>query len=121
MLEHVSLPEAVGRALRHRILNNELPGRDAARRGEPRGRVRRQPRHYPRRHAQPAGRGPDRHRSAPVQRRDADVDEDAEDVCYARYMLEDASLMGGVGAAKESWPADLRLALEQMSVGARDR
>src|SRR6267154_1504120 len=25
MLEHVSLPEAVGRALRHRILNNELP------------------------------------------------------------------------------------------------
>jgi len=25
ILEHVSLPEAVGRALRHRILNNELP------------------------------------------------------------------------------------------------
>ena len=25
MLEHVSLPEAVGRELRHRILNNELP------------------------------------------------------------------------------------------------
>jgi DNA-binding GntR family transcriptional regulator len=25
MLEHVSLPEAVSRALRHRILNNELP------------------------------------------------------------------------------------------------
>src|SRR5215469_7473320 len=25
ILEHVSLPEAVSRALRHRILNNELP------------------------------------------------------------------------------------------------
>ena len=25
MLDHVSLPEAVGKALRHRILNNEIP------------------------------------------------------------------------------------------------
>jgi DNA-binding GntR family transcriptional regulator len=45
--------------------------------------------------------------------------EDAEDVCYARYVLEDASLEGGLGPDPEELAKALQLALEQMSVAAR--
>ena len=45
--------------------------------------------------------------------------EDAEDVCYARYVLEDASLDGGLGPNRKDLARDLRLALEHMSVAAK--
>ncbi|HEY4700527.1 MAG TPA: FCD domain-containing protein, partial [Streptosporangiaceae bacterium] len=45
--------------------------------------------------------------------------EDAEDVCYARYVLEDASLEGGLGTRRRDLAKQLRLALEHMSVAAR--
>jgi DNA-binding GntR family transcriptional regulator len=45
--------------------------------------------------------------------------EDAEDVCYARYVLEDASLEGGLGSHPKELVKELRLALEHMSVAAR--
>jgi DNA-binding GntR family transcriptional regulator len=45
--------------------------------------------------------------------------EDAEDVCYARYVLEDASLEGGFGPRPKDLAKSLRLALEHMSVAAR--
>jgi DNA-binding GntR family transcriptional regulator len=45
--------------------------------------------------------------------------EDAEDVCYARYVLEDASLEGGLGAHPRELAKALRLAVEHMSVAAR--
>ncbi len=41
--------------------------------------------------------------------------EDAEDVCYARYVLEDASLEGGFGPRPKELAKALRLALEHMS------
>jgi DNA-binding GntR family transcriptional regulator len=45
--------------------------------------------------------------------------EDAEDVCYARYVLEDASLEGGLGPHPKELAEALRLAVEHMSVAAR--
>jgi DNA-binding GntR family transcriptional regulator len=119
ILEHVSLPEAVGRALRHRILNNELPAdsrlveanlaaefgvsrgtiRDAMRSLQAEGLIAIVPRRY-----------------SVVTRMSA---EDAEDVCYARYVLEDASLEGGFGPRRKELIKALRLALEHMSVAAR--
>ena len=45
--------------------------------------------------------------------------EDAEDVCYARYVLEDASLEDGLGPHPKDLVKALRLALEHMSVAAR--
>ena len=45
--------------------------------------------------------------------------EDAEDVCYARYVLEDASLEGGFGPRPKDLAKALRLAFEHMSVAAR--
>jgi DNA-binding GntR family transcriptional regulator len=45
--------------------------------------------------------------------------EDAEDVCYARYVLEDASLEGGLGSHPKDLVKALRLALEHMSVAAK--
>lgn len=119
MLDHVSLPEAVTRALRHRILNNEIPAesrlveanlaaefgvsrgviRDAMRSLQAEGMIDIVPRRY-----------------SVVTRMSA---EDAEDVCYARYILEDASLQGGFGSSRKRLAASLRLALEHMSVAAR--
>jgi DNA-binding GntR family transcriptional regulator len=119
ILEHVSLPEAVTRALRHRILNNELPAESrlveanlAAEFGVSRGTIR------------------DAMRSLQaeglidiVPRRYSVVTrmstEDAEDVCYARYVLEDASVEGGLGTRRKDLVKGLRLALEHMSVAAR--
>ena len=43
--------------------------------------------------------------------------EDAEDVCYARYVLEDASLVRGL-PNQEELTASLRKALEEMEAGA---
>jgi DNA-binding GntR family transcriptional regulator len=45
--------------------------------------------------------------------------EDAEDVCYARYVLEDASIGNGLGQARKELVRALRVAMEHMSVAAR--
>jgi DNA-binding GntR family transcriptional regulator len=119
ILEHVSLPEAVGRALRHRILNNELPAETrlveanlAAEFGVSRGTIRDAMRGLqaegliaivPRRYSVVTRMSP----------------EDAEDVCFARYVLEDASVDRGFGPNRKELVRNLRLALEHMSVAAR--
>jgi len=119
ILEHVSLPEAVGRALRRRILNNELPADTrlveanlAAEFGVSRGTIRDAMRSLqaegliaivPRRYSVVTRMSP----------------EDAEDVCFARYVLEDASFDHGFGASRKDLIRNLRLALEHMSVAAR--
>ena len=103
MLEHVSLPEAVGRELRHRILNNELPAETrlveanlAAEFGVSRGTIR-----DAMRSLQAEGL------IAIVPRRYSVVtrmsQEDAEDVCYARYVLEDAAVSNGLWEQRPSW------------------
>ena len=119
ILEHVSLPEAVTRALRHRILNNELPADSrlveanlAAEFGVSRGTIRDAMRSL---HAEGLIDIVPRRYSV-VTRMST---EDAEDVCYARYVLEDASLQGGFGARRKEHAKALRLALEHMSVAAR--
>jgi DNA-binding GntR family transcriptional regulator len=119
ILEHVSLPEAVGRALRHRILNNELPAETrlveanlAAEFGVSRGTIRDAMRSLqaegliaivPRRYSVVTRMSP----------------EDAEDVCFARYVLEDAGFDSGFGPNRKELVKNLRLALEHMSVAAR--
>jgi DNA-binding GntR family transcriptional regulator len=45
--------------------------------------------------------------------------EDAEDVCFARYTLELASLDKGFGPGRKELVRSLRLALDHMSVAAR--
>jgi DNA-binding GntR family transcriptional regulator len=45
--------------------------------------------------------------------------EDAEDVCFARYVLEDASVEGGLGRNRKELVKSLRLAMEHMSIAAR--
>jgi DNA-binding GntR family transcriptional regulator len=119
ILEHVSLPEAVGRALRRRILNNELPAETrlveanlAAEFGVSRGTIRDAMRSLqaegliaivPRRYSVVTRMSPN----------------DAEDVCFARYVLEDASFDRGFGSNRKDLVKNLRLALEHMSVAAR--
>ena len=122
MLEHVSLPEAVSRALRHRILNNELPADTrlveanlAAEFGVSRGTIR------------------DAMRSlsaegliAIVPRRYSVVTrmsrEDAEDVCFARYVLEDASVEGGLRPEPQgAGQGPCRVAMEHMSIARANR
>jgi DNA-binding GntR family transcriptional regulator len=119
ILEHVSLPEAVGRALRRRILNNELPAETrlveanlAAEFGVSRGTIRDAMRSLqaegliaivPRRYSVVTRMSP----------------EDAEDVCFARYVLEDASFGRGFGPNRKELVRNLQLALEHMSVAAR--
>lgn len=117
IFEHVSLPEAVSRALRRRILNNELPAdtrlveanlaaefgvsrgtiRDAMRSLRSEGLIAIVPRRY-----------------SIVTRMSAD---DVEDVCYARYVLEDASVVSGLPNGEE-FIAGLRNALDEMEAGA---
>jgi DNA-binding GntR family transcriptional regulator len=118
-LEHVSLPEAVSKALRRRILNNELPAGTrlveaslAAEFGVSRGTIR------------DALRGLQAEGLiAIVPRRYSVVTrmsrEDAEDVCFARYALEDASIENGLGPHRRDLARALRLALDHMSVAAR--
>ena len=109
----------MGRALRHQILNNELPAdtrlveanlaaefgvsrgtiRDAMRSLQSEGLIEIVPRRY-----------------SIVTRMSTD---DAEDVCFARYVLEDASVMGGLGKNCDELAEALRQALEEMSAGAR--
>ncbi len=109
----------MGRALRHRILNNELPAdtrlveanlasefgvsrgtiRDAMRSLQSEGLIEIVPRRY-----------------SIVTRMSS---EDAEDVCFARYVLEDASVMGGLRKNCDELAEGLRQALEEMSAGAR--
>ena len=119
ILEHVSLPEAVSRALRHRILNNELPAETrlveanlAAEFGVSRGTIR-----DAMRSLQAEGL------IAIVPRRYSVVtrmsQEDAEDVCFARYALEDAGFDRGFGPNRKELVRNLRLAMEHMSVAAR--
>jgi DNA-binding GntR family transcriptional regulator len=45
--------------------------------------------------------------------------EDAEDVCYARYVLEDASVGDGFGPVRKELVRALRVAMDHMSVAAR--
>jgi DNA-binding GntR family transcriptional regulator len=45
--------------------------------------------------------------------------EDAEDVCFARYVLEDASVEGGLGRNRKELVKALRLAMDHMSIAAR--
>lgn len=118
-LEHVSLPEAVGKALRRRILNNELPAETrlveanlAAEFGVSRGTIR-----DAMRSLQAEGL------IAIVPRRYSVVTRmspaDAEDVCFARWVLEDASIQGGFGPSRKELARGLRLAIEHMSAAAR--
>src|SRR5437660_12585189 len=107
-LEHLSLPEAVGKALRRRILNNELPAETrlveanlAAEFGVSRGTIRDALRSL---HAEGL--------IAIVPRRYSVVarmsQEDAEDVCYARYVLEDAAASDGLWEQRAELVAGLR-------------
>jgi DNA-binding GntR family transcriptional regulator len=118
MLEHVSLPEAVGRELRHRILNNELPAETrlveanlAAEFGVSRGTIRDAMRSLqaegliaivPRRYSVVTRMSP----------------EDAEDVCYARYVLEDASVGAGLWGQRDCVVDGLRALLGEMAAAA---
>jgi DNA-binding GntR family transcriptional regulator len=115
----VSLPEAVTRALRQRILNNELAAgsrlveaslaaefvvsrgtiRDAMRSLQAEGLIEIVPRRY-----------------SVVTRMSAT---DAEDICYARYVLEDASVRSGIRPQRKELSKALRVALEHMSLAAR--
>src|ERR1700684_4550393 len=113
ILAHVSLPEAVGRALRRRILNNELPAETrlveanlAAEFGVSRGTIRDALRSLqaegliaivPRRYSVVTRMSP----------------EDAEDVCYARWVLEDASVSLGFGDQRETLVRALREAVDE--------
>jgi DNA-binding GntR family transcriptional regulator len=117
-LEHVSLPEAVGKALRRRILNNELPAETrlveanlAAEFGVSRGTIRDAMRSL---HAEGL--------IAIVPRRYSVVTRmsltDAEDVCYARYVLEDGSVQAGFGPGRKELVRALRVAMQRMSAAA---
>ena len=117
-LEHVSLPEAVGKALRRRILNNELPAETrlveanlAAEFGVSRGTIRDAMRSL---HAEGL--------IAIVPRRYSVVTRispgDAEDVCFARYVLEDGSVQGGFGPSRKELVRGLRVAMQHMSAAA---
>ncbi len=112
------MPEAVGRALRHRILNNELPAETrlveanlAAEFGVSRGTIRDAMRSLqaegliaivPRRYSVVTRMSP----------------EDAEDVCYARWVLEDACVSQGFGDQRADLVGALKAALEQMAAAA---
>src|SRR5690348_8770404 len=117
-LEHVSLPEAVGKALRRRILNNELPAETrlveanlAAEFGVSRGTIRDAMRSL---HAEGL--------IAIVPRRYSVVTRmspgDAEDVCFARYVLEDGSVQAGFGPGRKELARGLRIAVQRMSAAA---
>ena len=119
MIEHVSIPEAVRRALRHRILNNEIPAetrlveanlaaefgvsrgtiRDAMRNLQAEGLIAIVPRRY-----------------SVVTRMSVD---EAEDVCYARYVLEDASMSAGGRRRGTGLTDALQAAIEQMEAAAQ--
>jgi DNA-binding GntR family transcriptional regulator len=118
MLERVSLPEAVARALRHRILNNVIPAetrlveaslaaefgvsrgtvRDALRSLQAEGLIEIVPRRY-----------------SVVTRMSA---QDAEDICYARYVLEDASLGQGLRHPGPVLASGLQAAMADMAAAA---
>ena len=120
MFEHDSLPEAVARTLRRRILNNELPAETrlveanlAAEFGVSRGTIRDAMRSL-------QGEG----LIAIVPRRYSVVTrmsaEDAEDVCYARYVLEDASVCQGLERNAAVLVGELSDAVRDMAAAARD-
>ncbi|HEV2450958.1 MAG TPA: GntR family transcriptional regulator [Streptosporangiaceae bacterium] len=118
IFEHVSLPEAITRALRRRILNNELPAGTrlveanlAAEFGVSRGTIRDAMRSLraegliailPRRYSVVTRMSP----------------EDAEDVCYARYVLEDASVGQGLEHSAAALTEALHESLREMAAAA---
>jgi DNA-binding GntR family transcriptional regulator len=118
MLERVSRPEAVARALRHRILNNEIPAETrlveanlAAEFGVSRGTVR---------DAMRSLRAEGLieivpHRYSVVTRMSP---QDAEDICYARYVLEDASLSHSLQRPGPVLAAGLQAAMADMARAA---
>ena len=114
-LEHVSLPEAVGKALRRRILNNELPAETrlveanlAAEFGVSRGTIRDAMRSL---HAEGLIAIVPRRYSVVTRMSPAD----AEDVCFARYVLEDGSVQAGFGPGRKELARALRVAMQRMS------
>src|ERR1700719_4024831 len=118
ILEHVSLPDAVARALRRRILNNELPAETrlveanlAAEFGGSRATIRDAMRSL---HAEGL--------IAIVPRRYSVVTrmspEDAEDVCYARYVLEDASVCQGLEHNAAALAGELDEGVQEMTAAA---
>jgi DNA-binding GntR family transcriptional regulator len=120
IFEHVSLPDAVARALRRRILNNELTAetrlveanlaaefgvsrgtiRDAMRSLQAEGLIEIVPRRY-----------------SVVTRMSS---EDAEDVCYARYVLEDASVRQGLADNAAALLDGLHESVREMAAAAAD-
>jgi DNA-binding GntR family transcriptional regulator len=117
-LEHVSLPEAVGKALRRRILNNELPAETrlveanlAAEFGVSRGTIRDAMRSL---HAEGLIAIVPRRYSVVTRMSHAD----AEDVCFARYVLEDGSVQAGFGSGRKELARALRVAMQHMSAAA---
>jgi len=117
-LEHVSLPEAVGKALRRRILNNELPAETrlveanlAAEFGVSRGTIRDAMRSL---HAEGLIAIVPRRYSVVTRMSHAD----AEDVCFARYVLEDGSVQAGFGSGRKELARALRVAMQRMSAAA---
>jgi DNA-binding GntR family transcriptional regulator len=119
MLEHVSLPEAVTRVLRHRILNNEIPADSrlveanlAAKFGVSRGTIR------------DAMRGLQAEGLIDIVPRRYSVvtrmsTEDAEDVCYARYVLEEASISRGLPHYGNELAKELQAAIEAMAAAVQ--
>ena len=118
VLEHASLPETVRQVLRGRILNNELPSGSrlveaslAAELGVSRATIREAMREL-------AGEGlveitPRRH--SVVTRMSA---EDAEDVCYARYVLEAGLARSVPSRDRRALDAPLAAVLEEMDQAA---
>jgi len=120
IFEHVSLPEAIARVLRRRILNNELPAGTrlveanlAAEFGVSRGTIRDAMRSLraegliailPRRYSVVTRMSP----------------EDAEDVRYARYVLEDASVCQGLEHNAAALTEALHESLREMAAAADD-
>ena len=120
ILEHVSLPEAVGRALRRRILNNELPAETrlveanlAAEFGVSRGTIRDAMRSL-------QAEGLIAIVPAPVQRGDPDVAGRRRGRVLRPVRAGGRQLRRAVsGPNRKELVRNLRLALEHMSVAAR--
>ncbi len=119
MLEHTSLPESVHRVLRRRILNNEIPSGTrlieaslASELGVSRATIREAMRGLaaeglikitPRRHSE-------------VTRMSL---EDADDVCFARYVLEAGVARSIPAHVRRSLAAPMAAALDEMDAAAQ--
>jgi DNA-binding GntR family transcriptional regulator len=121
MLQHQSLPESVHRVLRRRILNNEIPSGTrlieaslAAELGVSRATIREAMRRLagegliritPRRHSEVTRMSP----------------EEADDVCFARYVLEAGVARTIPAAIRRSLAEPMAAALDEMDAAARSQ